>query len=246
LPKPRYLLAGESALVVEFGDTIDPKIHNRLLALDAALQHANWEGVTETVPTYRSLMIHFDPRRLTAEALADALAGLDYVSAPPRMRRQLWHIPACYDAPHGEDIAEVAARLGMPQERIVGLHHDARYHVYMYGFAPGFTFLGGLPEELKIPRRAVPRAPAPSGSLLIAAGQALIASCAMPTGWYGIGRTPVKMFDPQRGRIFLAGIGDELCFERIDPAAFEAMSTAAEAGEFCARHEYLHEYLDES
>jgi allophanate hydrolase subunit 1 len=77
--------------------------------------------------------------------------------------------------------------------------------------------------------------------LLIAGSQALIASCAMPTGWYGIGRTPVKMFDPRRGRIFLAGIGDELCFERIDPAAFDAMSTAAEAGEFCASHEYLDE-----
>jgi inhibitor of KinA len=243
LLKPRYLPAGESALVVEFGDTIDPKIHDRVLALDAAIQQAKWEGVTETVPTYRSLMIHFDPRHLTTEALTDALVELNYASAPPRMRRQLWHIPACYDAPHGEDIAEVAGRLDLPRERIIALHLGTRYRVYRYGFASGFTFLGGLPEELTIPRRAVPRPPAPSGSLLIAGGQALIAGCAMPTGWYGIGRTPVKMFDPRRGRIFLAGIGDEVSFERIDPAAFDAMSRAAEAGEFCARHEYL---LDET
>jgi inhibitor of KinA len=238
---PRYLPAGESALIVEFGDTIDPKIHDQVLALDAALQQAKWEGVIETVPTYRSLMIHFDPRRLTTEALTDALAGLDYASAPPRTRPHRWRIPACYDPPHDEDIAEVAALLGVPQERIIDLHFGARYRVYMYGFAPGFTFLGGLPEELTIPRRAVPRRPAPPGSLLIAGGQGLIASCAMPTGWYGIGRTPVKMFDPGRGQVFLAGIGDELCFERIDPAAFDAMSTAAEAGEFCARHEFLDE-----
>ena len=241
LSAPRYLPAGESALVVEFGDTIDPKIHDRVLALDAALQQANWEGVNETVPTYRSLMIHFDPRRLTTEALADALGELDYASAPPRTRRQLWRIPACHDAPHGEDIAEIAALLGLSPARIIGLHLGARYRVYMYGFAPGFTFLGGLPNELATPRRAVPRAPVPQGSLLIAGGQALIAGCAMPTGWYAIGRTPVKMFDPRRGQIFLAGIGDELCFERIDPAAFDAMSAAAEAGEFCARHEYLDE-----
>jgi KipI family sensor histidine kinase inhibitor len=241
LPKPRYLPAGESALVVEFGDTIDPKIHDLVMALDAAIQRADIEGVIETVPTYRSLMIHFDPRRLTTEALADALAGLDYASATSRTPRQLWRIPACYDPPHGEDIAEVAALLGLPRARIIGLHLGARYRVYMYGFAPGFTFLGGLPEELKIPRRAVPRPPAPPGSLLIAGGQALIASCAMPTGWYGIGRTPVKMFDPRRGQIFLAGIGDELCFERIDPAAFDVLTTTAEAGEFCARHEYLDE-----
>jgi inhibitor of KinA len=241
LPKPRYLPAGESALVVEFGDTIDPEIHDRVLALDAAIGQANWDGVTETVPTYRSLMIHFDPRRLTPEALADALAGLDYPSAPPRTRRQLWHIPACYDPPHGEDIAEVAALLGLSPARIIGLHLGARYRVYMYGFAPGFAFLGGLLEELKIPRRAVPRPPAPPGSLLIAGGQALIASCAMPTGWYGIGRTPVKMFDPRREQVFLAGIGDELSFERIDPVVFDALSVAAEAGELVARHEFLDE-----
>jgi KipI family sensor histidine kinase inhibitor len=241
LPKPRYLAAGESALVVEFGDAIDPKIHDRVLALDAAIGRAKWEGVSETVPTYRSLMIHFDPRRLTTEALADALAGLDYQVAPPRRRQQRWHIPACYDPPHGEDIAEVAALLGLSPARIIDLHESARYRVYMYGFAPGFTFLGGLSPELTIPRRAAPRAPVPPGSLLIAGGQALIASSAMPTGWYGIGRTPVKMFDPRRERVFLAGIGDELCFERIDFAAFDAMSTAAEAGEFCAHHEYLGE-----
>ena len=241
LPKPRYLAAGESALVVEFGDAIDPKIHDRVLALDAAIGQAKWEGVSETVPTYRSLMIHFDPRRLTTEALANALAGLDYAAAPPLRRQQRWHIPACYDAPHGEDIAEVETLLGLPRARIIDLHEGARYRVYMYGFAPGFTFLGGLSPELMIPRRAAPRAPVPPGSLLIAGGQALIASCAMPTGWYGIGRTPVKMFDPRRERVFLAGIGDELCFERIDFAAFDVMSTAAEAGEFCARHEYLGE-----
>ncbi|MGH6852412.1 MAG: 5-oxoprolinase subunit B family protein [Methylocella sp.] len=241
LPKPRYLPAGESALVIEFGDAIDPKIHDLVLALDAAVDVAKWEGVTETVPTYRSLMIHFDPRRLTTEALADALAGLDYASAPPRTRQQIWRIPACYDPPYGEDIAEVAALLDLPQERVIGLHQGARYRVYMYGFAPGFTFLGGLPPELAIPRRAVPRGPVPPGSLLIAGGQALIASCAMPTGWYGIGRTPVKMFDSLRGQICLAGIGDEICFERIDPDAFDAMSTAAEAGEVCARCEDLGE-----
>ena len=242
LPKPRYLPAGESALVVEFGDTIDPKIHDRVLALDAALQQAKWEGVIETVPTYRSLddpfrSAPFDdggarrcPRRarLRICPAADAAATL----AHPRLLRRR---RTARTSPRSRHF------LSLSPARIIGLHLGARYRVYMYGFAPGFTFLGGLPEELKIPRRAVPRAPVPPGSLLIAGGQALIAGCAMPTGWYAIGRTPVKMFDPRREPVFLAGIGDELCFERIDPAAFDAMSTAADAGEFCARHEYLDE-----
>lgn len=237
-PMPRYLPAGESALVVEFGDRIDPLIHDRVLALDAAVQLAKIEGVSETVPTYRSLMIHFDARRLTADALIAALATLDPASKPPPMRRR-WFIPACYDPPHDEDIGEASAWLGLSRARIIGLHQGASYRVYMYGFAPGFTFLGGLPEELTIPRRPAPRTPVPPGSLLIAGGQALIASCAMPTGWYAIGRTPVKLFDPSRAPICLAGIGDELRFEGIDGETFEALRKTAEAGECVARCEFL-------
>jgi inhibitor of KinA len=239
LRKLRVLPAGESALVVEFGATIDPKIHDCVLALDAAIQKGNVEGVTETVPTYRSLMIHFDPRRLTAEGLIEAVAKLHYEAMPCPGGRQRWHIPACYDPPHGEDIAEAAALLGLPEERVISLHLGALYRVYMYGFAPGYTFLGGLPQELTLLRRVVPRAPAPAGSLLIAGGQALIASCAMPTGWYGIGRTPVKVFDPVRTQVFLASIGDEICFERIDLAAFDALQSKAEAGELVATAEPL-------
>ena len=112
LPNPRYLAAGESALVVEFGTTIDPRIYDCVLALDAAIQQANVEGVTETVPTYRSLMIYFDPRRLAAETLVTALAKLEDTSKPARTPPQRWHIPACYDPPHDEDIAEVAAISG--------------------------------------------------------------------------------------------------------------------------------------
>ena len=240
-PTPRYLTAGESALVVEFGAVIDPKIHDCVLALDADVQQANIEGITETVPSYRSLMIHFDPRILTTETLITALTALDIASNPARRRRHCWHIPACYDPPYDEDIAEIASLLNLPPARIIALHQGACYRVYMYGFAPGFTFLGGLPPELTIPRRAVPRAPAPPGSLLIAAGQALIASCAMPTGWYAIGRTPVKMFDPRRAEICLAGIGDKICFDRIDAATFDALSVATEAGEICARRDVLEE-----
>lgn len=159
----------------------------------------------------------------------------------PAARQERWRIPACYDPPHGEDIAEIAATLGLSQERVIALHANARYRVYMYGFAPGWTFLGGLPQELAIPRRAVPRHPAPPGSLLIAGGQALIAGCAMPTGWYSVGRIPAKVFDPGRERIFLAGVGDEVCFDRIGLAEFEALGAAAEAGELVARHEPIGE-----
>ncbi|HYP57532.1 MAG TPA: allophanate hydrolase subunit 1 [Beijerinckia sp.] len=236
-PEPRYLIAGESALVVEFGQSIDPAIHDQVLALDAALAAANLEGVLETVPTYRSIMIHFDPRRLTTEALIEQVKRLESAPAIQRPKPQRWRIPVCYDPPLAEDLTEVATKLDLAPERVIALHVRALYRVYMYGFSPGFTFLGGLPGELGISRRTAPRPPAPAGSLMIAGGQALITSFAMPTGWYVIGRTPVRVFDLRRERPFLANIGDEIMFERIDAASFEALSRAAEAGDLVARTE---------
>lgn len=233
---PRYLPAGECALVVEFGETIDPAIHDRVLALDAALATAKLEGVLEFAPTYRSLIIHFDPRLWRTEALIEAVAALN-LTAVKRPKPKRWRTPVCYDPPHGEDLGEVSSLLGLTEERVIALHLGALYRVYMYGFAPGYTFLGGLPPELGISRRATPRPPAPPGALLIAGGQALIASIAMPTGWYALGRTPVKVFDPRRERPFLADVGDEIMFERIDAAAFEALRLEAEAGGLVARRE---------
>jgi inhibitor of KinA len=226
--EPRYLPAGESALVVEFGERIDETVNDRVLALDEAVAAARLAGVIETVPTYRSLMIHFDPRRTSTRALTyavRALKPLEVRREQPRHRR----VPVCYDPPFAEDLGEVAAILGLPQEEIVAVHSGALYRVYMYGFAPGFTFLGGLPDALAIPRRATPRPPVPPGSLLIAGGQALIASISMPTGWYQIGRTPSRVFDWRRAPMTLAEIGDSIGFERIDAAAFaefDAPSTA--------------------
>jgi KipI family sensor histidine kinase inhibitor len=223
---PRYLAAGESALVVEFGERIDEAINDRVLALDQAVAAAHLMGVIETVPTYRSLMIHFDPRRTSTSALTDAVRRLNPTSAPRRQPRHR-RIPVCYDSPFAEDLGEVASILGLPREEIVALHSGALYRVYMFGFAPGFTFLGGLPDALAIPRRPAPRPPVPPGSLLIAGGQALIASISMPTGWYQIGRTPARMFDQRREPMVLADIGDTISFERIDAAAFAELSVEA-------------------
>ena len=147
---PRYLAAGEAALVVEFGERIDEAINDRVLALDQAVAAAQLAGVVETVPTYRSLMIHFDPRRTSTPALIDAVRALNPASAPRKPSRHR-RIPVCYDPPFAEDLAEVASILGLTQQDIVALHRGALYRVYMYGFAPGFTFLGGLPDALAIP-----------------------------------------------------------------------------------------------
>jgi len=220
---PRFLPAGECALVVEYGQVIDPAIHDHVLALDAALAALPVEGLVETVPTYRSLLIHFDPRVVTTEDLITKLSCLR-LQHVARDRGRLWRIPVCYDAALAEDLEEIAVQVGLSSQEVAALHSGARYRVYMYGFAPGFTFLGGLPERLGISRRPTPRPPAPAGSLTIAGGQALISTIAMPTGWYVVGQTPVKMFDPKRAQPFFVEAGDEILFEPIDRTAFDAMS----------------------
>lgn len=236
---PRFLDAGEAALSIEFGDAVDPDINARVLALDAALQRARLEGVTETLPTYRALLICYEPLVLARETLIASLQPLladapvvDVTAAATR-----WRLPCCYEAPCGEDLAEAAAALGLSPARFVELHAGADFRAYMYGFAPGWCYLGGLPEALALPRRATPRAPTPPGAVLIGGGLALVASNPMPTGWYVVGRTPERLFSPEREPPLFIAPGDLLRFEPVDFAAFRALEARAAKGERVALRE---------
>ena len=188
-----------------------------------------FEGVTETVPTYRSLMIYFDPRRMAAETSSQRSQSSRILRSPHERRRN-----------GGTSRPAMTSRMTRtsPKSRLFSVCRARKSSICIRARATvsicmasrrDLFFSAGFHQTYD-PRRAVPRFPAPPGSLLIAGGQALIASCAMPTGWYGIGRTPVKVFDPRRAKIFLAGIGDEICFEWIDGEAFDALSLAAEGG----------------
>jgi inhibitor of KinA len=228
---PRFLDAGEAALVVEFGQTIDPGINARVLALDVALAQSAPEGMVECVPTFRSLMIHYDPLRLTRAALVSIVKACLGAPAPPTAARRLWTLPACYDPDFAEDLAHVSAATGLTPEDIITAHASARYPVYMYGFAPGWAYLGGLPGALTLPRRTAPRARIPAGSLIIAGGQAIVATMAMPSGWHILGRTPERLFRPDRDPAFLVAVGDVLTFTPIDRATFEVLDARAATGE---------------
>lgn len=235
LPPPRFLPAGEAALCVEFGSDIDPLLNARVSALDTVLATHPIAGIVETVPTYRSLLIHFDPQFLSTAELIEAIRSLASAPVPPQAARKSWLIPACYEPSHAEDLAETAKALGLSGAEIAKLHAGATYRVYMYGFAPGYVFLGGLPPELNISRRASPRPPVPAGALLVAGRQALIGHDPMPTGWYHIGRTPVATFDATRQPPCFIGIGDEIHFEPIDAASFASLEIAAREGAQIAR-----------
>ena len=234
-PDVRFLNAGEAALVVEFGSAIDPAIHARVLELDRAVAAARIEGIVETVPTYRSLMIHYDPIRIEPQALLERLRALPAAVSDAGANARRWLVPACYAPECAPDLGAVAERLGLAQERVVELHSGATYRIYMYGFAPGFAYLGGLPAGLAISRRATPRPRAEACSLLIAGGQALITTVAMPTGWHVLGRTPERFFSLARDPVVLAAVGDEVRFDPVDEPTFAALAARAEAGEVIAR-----------
>lgn len=232
--RPRLLDAGEAALVVEFGAAVDPAINDRVLALDAALAADPPQGLAETVPTYRSLMIHYDPLVLSRDALVAEVEGRLAERGAGRGRGRRWSIPCCYDPALAEDIAEAASRLGLEVAAAAALHAEAEYRVYMYGFAPGFAYLGGLPEALALPRRPSPRPPHPPGAVMIGGGLAAIGTVPMPTGWYVLGRTPERLFAPEREPAFLIESGDTLRFAPVSAEAFAGLERRAAAGEIVA------------
>ncbi|PPD42978.1 MAG: allophanate hydrolase [Methylocystis sp.] len=236
---PRFLDQGEAALVVEFGDAVDAGINARVLALDRALQRDAPPGVRETTPTYRSLLVHYEPLQISR---GDLVAWIESVIARSAGDEAIpdgarWTLPCCYDPAIAEDIREAASLLNMTPGELAARHAGADYRAYMYGFAPGWCYLGGLPPALAIPRRLTPRGPTPENAVLIGGGLSLVATNSMPTGWYVVGRTPEWLFSLTREPPFLVSPGDVVRFAPVDATTFAALEARAAKGEIVARCE---------
>jgi KipI family sensor histidine kinase inhibitor len=226
---PRILLCGDAALAVEFGETVDPRLNAKVLALDGRVQ--GLPGVIETVPTYRSLLIHYDPTVTGFRALSDALLALaDGLPDEPAEGR-LWRIPVVYGGEFGIDLEDVAARHGLTPSQLIEKHAAPVYRVYMIGFLPGFAYLGGLDPSIAMSRRDTPRLKTPAGTISIGGVQALVASIEAPSGWHLLGRTPMRNFMPGRNPVFLLEAGDRVTFEPIPASRWAALDEAAAAGE---------------
>jgi KipI family sensor histidine kinase inhibitor len=228
---PRLLACGDGAVSVEFGEAVDPALSEKVLALDAALSAAPFPGVIEAVPTYRSLLVQFDPAATDIAGLEGHLLALcrDPPAASAPTRR--WRVPVVYGGDFGIDLAELAAGHGLAPEEAAALHAAAVYRVYMIGFLPGFAYLGGLDPRLHTPRRKDPRPVIPAQSVAIGGAQSAIGSMEGPSGWSLIGRTPVRGFQRGRDPLVLFAAGDEVVFEPVPAGAWDALDRAAEAGE---------------
>jgi inhibitor of KinA len=220
----RILPAGDSVLVVEFEERIDPVINARAIALAEAVQAAGLPGIRDVVPTYRTVAVFFDPLRTNYDALVARLekeAGRDASGAGTE--RTAIRIPVCYGGELGPDLPAVAAAARMSTDAVVELHAGTTYRVFMIGFVPGFAYMGVVDERIAVPRHSTPRVRVPIGSVGIAGLQTGIYPAETPGGWQLIGRTPLKPFDPSRAEPFLLRAGDAVRFQAIDRAEYDKL-----------------------
>jgi KipI family sensor histidine kinase inhibitor len=215
---------GEQGLVVELGAAIDPAVNARVHHLAAALQRQAVAGIRELVPSYRSLLILFDPLLLSRSVLRGLVTKLvraDGFAEPSREEGKLVRLPVCYGGDFGPDLDFVASHNGLSPEEVIALHARETYPVYMLGFLPGFPYLGGLPSRLAAPRLLTPRQKVAPGSVGIAGSQTGVYPLESPGGWRIIGRTPRRLFDPSRAEPFLISPGDRIRFDPIDRESYE-------------------------
>ena len=232
---PRFLPVGDTALTVEFGEAIDPAVNAAVIALDRALAAAEIPGIVETVPTYRSLLVCYEPAELPYATLLHHMRELLQAGFGQSYRAgRRWTVPVAYGGAFGEDLEQVAATLRLSPEEVVAEHTGIEYMVYLVGFNPGAPNLGVLPERLHIPRRKVPHPMVAAGSVAIGGMQTGITSIAIPTGWHILGRTPVRPFAPDRDEPFLFKPGDRIRFRPINPGEFQELAAEAASGDLVA------------
>lgn len=224
----RFLPAGDTALVVEFGDRIDRALSERVLQLADHITAVSPVGVIETVATFRSLLVHYDPLVTSGAVLTERIRSLAGISGRSARHGRRFAIPVCYDKSCAPDLEEVAERTGLTPDAVIAAHAGRDYHVYAIGFLPGYAYMGDVAPEIVLPRRSEPRVRVPPGSVAIAAGMTGIYPIESPGGWHLIGATAVRLFDPGWPEPSLLAPGDSV---RFLPASLDDYERSRLAGE---------------
>jgi inhibitor of KinA len=234
--------AGDRGFIVEFGQKIDPDINKKVRAMTDVLNKNTPVGITEIIPTYRSVLLVYDPVLTTPAKFTDVIknmavnftnleieSGSEIRSGSKIEHGTVVEIPVCYGGDFGPDIKNVEKASGLDREEVIKLHSAPEYLIYMVGFTPGFPFLGGLNEKLFTPRLETPRMAVPKGSVGIANDQTGMYPIQSPGGWQIIGRTSLNLFDPYRKNPFLYKAGDKIRFIPVSKEKFLQLQKKREA-----------------
>lgn len=225
--KIKFLPSGDSGLILEVSNEISEEVNRKIRALSYWIEKSNFEEIIEIIPTYTTVLVNYDPLKITYGHLIGRLKDIekyiDEVKLPPP---EVIHVPVLYGGDYGLDLNYVANHNGLTAREVIDIHSSPNYLVYMIGFTPGFPYLGGMSEKIATPRLKVPREKIPGSSVGIAGNQTGIYPIDSPGGWQIIGRTPLKLFDPKRSPAVLLNAGQYIKFQPISKKEYEVISQA--------------------
>ncbi len=215
----RFLPCGDTAFSVQFGETISRELCLQVLKLKQALTQANIAGVIESVPSYRALLIHYDPLTIRQQKLIEAVKNLLDTPGEVILKPRKWQLPVCFDEEFAWDLEEISTTLKQSRQQVLDVFTGTELFVYMVGFTLGYLYLGDLPVEYRVlSRRNNPRTKLNVGAVATAQGMAVVHSIASPGGWNVIGKTPAPLFDIRNLPPSPFRPGDSICFTPISTA----------------------------
>ena len=211
--KTKYIINGDNTINIEFGNVISEKVNKRVISMKYAIENSNILGIIETIPSYRSLLVYYDPFIVDYRELLLNLKVLEKdLNKVKDLKTKVINIPTCYGGEYGPDIEYVAKHNKISVEEVINYHSSREYLIYMLGFTPGFPYLGGINKKIATPRLNTPRVKIPAGSVGIGGTQTGIYPIESPGGWQLIGRTPLKLYDISSDEPFLLSPGYYLKF----------------------------------
>ncbi|KUO70412.1 MAG: allophanate hydrolase [Clostridia bacterium BRH_c25] len=231
--KGRYLLSGDKGLVIEYGNEISEAVNKKVRNMYMAIRKSQIAGIHEMIPTYRSILIQYNPVELEIDKLMEALTEIektmDSIDLP---KPRIIELPTIYGGEFGEDLSFVAEHNGISEAEVIKIHSSVDYLIYMLGFTPGFPYLGGMSEKIETPRLKVPRTKIPAGSVGIAGKQTGVYPIEAPGGWQLIGRTPVKLYNLKSSIPIILQAGDYIRFTPVEKDEYDNICNLIEKNQY--------------
>ena len=236
----KYSPLGDAAVRVSFGASISTKVNRQIRSFCEVLKTAAPKGVIEWTPSYTAVTVFYEPLETTYHHLVSNLQNLFMkLEAFPTPKTRRVTVPVCYGGEFGPDLINVASHNNLSQEKVIEIHSETKYLIYMLGFTPGFPYMGGMSKVISTPRLAIPRSSVPAGSVGIAGEQTGIYSLASPGGWQIIGRTPLVLYDSNRTTPSLFEAGDYVQFCPIEKQEYEEIASLIEKQAYKLEYELI-------